>query len=101
MANKELKNYKTAVSDLTKFILYEQNNLRDPDVILQVGDAYFHRAHTKIVAGFINSNEDILSIIDDIEKSIKTYSLLNNPVANEKRKLVSQFLNEVKAELNK
>lgn len=103
MANKKLKNYKAAVLDLTKFIQYEQNNLRDPEVILQVGDAYFHRAHTKIMAfeEFINSNEDVLSIIDDLEKSIKTYSLLNNPVANEKRKLVSQFLNEVKAALNK
>ena len=97
MAYDELKNYKSAIADLTKFINYEKNNLQDPLVVLQVGDAYRTIALAKIEAGMVKSHNDALAVFKDLEKAISTYSALNSPIANAKKEMATTILKELKA----
>lgn len=97
MAYNELKNYKSAISDLTKFINYEQNNLQDPSIVLQVGDAHRTIALAKIEAGMVKSHNDALAVFKDLEKSINAYSKLDEPIAKAKKEMSSVILKELKA----
>lgn len=97
MAYDQIKNYKNAIIDLSKFIQYEQNNLQDPLVVLQVGDAYFFRAQARVKSGVINSHYDVLNVFKELEKAISIYSISNDPAAIEKKNIVKQVLRELKA----